>query len=110
MRGLLFDEVLDDVKVGITPAGAGTTRIVTEQMDTIRDHPRWCGDYDKIKYLRKRNEGSPPLVRGLLTALLEDTGWQGITPAGAGTTATLILIKAPFRDHPRWCGDYSHLS
>ena len=54
---------VDVVFVGITPARAGKTHMISHRDSLPRDHPRSCGK-DK-HYLRQAvfEQGSPPLVR-----------------------------------------------
>ena len=49
--------------------------------------------------------GSPPQVRGKLSAYAQIGQLQGITPAGAGKTISLCPDRAIARDHPRRCGE-----
>ena len=49
--------------------------------------------------------GSPPRVRGTDRLVLGHEGGGGITPACAGNSNFSILVKQPFRDHPRVCGE-----
>ena len=49
---------------------------------------------------------SPPLTRGILTYIHHIFLTNGITPAHAGNTLILILLKSRIRDHPRSRGEY----
>ena len=66
VRGLQIQNTKILWKLRITPACAGTTRIINFLPECKEDHPRLCGDYidwlAKIRY----EPGSPPPVRGLL--------------------------------------------
>ena len=48
----------------ITPAGAGKTYPVRQKHQSIRDHPRRCGENVCYPFLRFTIKGSPPQVRG----------------------------------------------
>ena len=49
----------------ITPACAGTTVVEYGVNDTVKDHPRVCGDYSLPPHFLHLTLGSPPRVRGL---------------------------------------------
>ena len=51
--------------------------------------------------------GSPPQVRGKLTLVVSGAAGTGITPAGAGKTATVSIPTKLSEDHPRRCGENS---
>ena len=65
-----------------------------------------CGYYLIRGRLLSAGKGSPPRVRVLRTYLYLDDRKVRITPACAGTTPILVLIKVVNRDHPRVCGYY----
>ena len=71
---------------GITPACAGKTSRIREEMKQIEDHPRVCGENSGITLLRLTSRGSPPRVRGKPEMILRGTMVAGITPACAGKT------------------------
>ena len=92
--------------MGITPACAGTTALWFHLPMIQWDHPRMCGDHSKCLHSSSSRQGSPPHVRGphvtsyvLLTVF-------GITPACAGTTVLVAILRLVIRDHPRMCGDH----
>ena len=69
VRGILGAKIIAALTTGITPACAGnTTRNLTFNF-AVRDHPRVCGEYLKVRYLALRQLGSPPRVRGILAFL-----------------------------------------
>ena len=70
----------------ITPAGAGKTLAFTWCMSTSRDHPRRCGENQRMICQLPRCRGSPPQVRGKLIVPKEYLTAPRITPAGAGKT------------------------
>ena len=70
---------------GITPAGAGKTLTVDSKVFFYNDHPRRCGENLECVSCFYCIKGSPPQVRGKLSAT---------APFGAHV-----------RDHPRRCGE-----
>ena len=64
MRGkhTVMDRRADEDR--ITPADAGKTQGIAEQIDAVRDHPRGCGE--NLLYLNYEDlqVGSPPRMRG----------------------------------------------
>ena len=78
---------------GITPARAGITETQPVASDTVRDHPRSCGNYDDYKIYLVQLLGSPPLARELLFPLHVRLCHSGITPARAGITESLVLCQ-----------------
>ena len=71
---------------GITPAGAGKTVGLLEDLAGAEDHPRRCGENEVFKRLSDGKIGSPPQVRGKPSNVEENTVLSRITPAGAGKT------------------------
>ena len=92
---------------GITPAGAGKTRVGRGLPLRPADHPRRCGENSAISYSMKVEQGSPPQVRGKLSFRCFCAPRYGITPAGAGKTFNLPTQKTIYQDHPRRCGENS---
>ena len=84
MRGkvhLLLDSMLC---VGITPAYAGKSNIVNANTSSYKDHPRLCGEKNKINCARIVIVGSPPPMRGKGDRFPALDPFRGITPAYAG--------------------------
>ena len=50
----------------ITPAGAGKTASSLRRCSPPQDHPRRCGENQRMHFMRERRIGSPPQVRGKL--------------------------------------------
>ena len=91
-------------KSGITPARAGKTTNVYQNLYEIRDHPRSCGK-DLIKSMSQiASSGSPPLVRERQRRQSYRRHRDGITPARAGKTGHPSQSHSRRRDHPRSCG------
>ena len=90
---------------GITPAGAGKTRIGGGVCPNAEDHPRRCGENIRSLKASGKRKGSPPQVRGKQETKIREARVQRITPAGAGKTAEVDANERAFRDHPRRCGE-----
>ena len=95
------------VITGITPAGAGKTLLLLLKLSACRDHPRRCGENDKILIKQTNGRGSPPQVRGKPRYCLPRKIAIGITPAGAGKTFITTSSGKMTKDHPRRCGENS---
>ena len=72
---------------GITPAYAGKRCVYSAQNQSLRDHPRVCGEKGKEPGLIQKTEGSPPRVRGKAVQMGVRLVQPGITPAYAGKRA-----------------------
>ena len=72
--------------IGITPACAGKTTIISLRVGIIRDHPRVCGKNLSSNFTDTEGLGSPPRVREKQTVLVSVSQSYGITPACAGKT------------------------
>ena len=105
-RGLLVSENSFSLSFRITPAHAGTTKIVVKKCRNVKDHPRSRGDYTNEVNCTTYPEGSPPLTRGLLNQISQVRQLWRITPAHAGTTSMSMLPLYHLQDHPRSRGDY----
>ena len=105
MRGKDEDVFLRHDVVGITPAYAGKSDNVTIQGNTIRDHPRLCGEKGFPYAVRMPLLGSPPPMRGKGVSIVYDNGAIGITPAYAGKSGLLYAFCVCYEDHPRLCGE-----
>ena len=57
MRGKVCTVPLRPFAVGITPAYAGKSRIVMCGCTAARDHPRVCGEKEKMHWFRFRVPG-----------------------------------------------------
>ena len=71
------------------------------------DHPRRCGENGYFFPHLAVIIGSPPQVRGKLRGHLATVKQNGITPAGAGKTASIPRRILAAWDHPRRCGENS---
>ena len=105
VRGKLDDPDALGAERRITPAGAGKTKDFFRGCSELWDHPRRCGENLTAFRPCPKNPGSPPQVRGKLTAGLGTSGADRITPAGAGKTFPHGKSYWNARDHPRRCGE-----
>ena len=92
--------------VRITPAYAGSTKILCMVLATIQDHPRLRGEYNQMIPILHAVLGSPLLTRGVLYAVFFQGGLRGIAPACAGSTHLRHISLLRFWDHPRLRGEY----
>ena len=89
----------------ITPADAGTSTGDSLGLLMSEDHPRGCGDKFDTFPGKLPGTGSPPRMRGQVSAVSMSQPDIGITPADAGTRRVRQIICISFRDPPRGCGD-----
>ena len=91
--------------IGITPAYAGKSRILSSFPTRFWDHPRVCGE--KFTTLHGENDfwGSPPRMRGKACGLFQLVESPGITPAYAGKREGPKNAQSKVGDHPRVCGE-----
>ena len=71
----------------------------------LTDHPRLRGEKCGILVILLYGEGSPPLTRGKVLALLLALHLVGITPAYAGKRSCSQSISRGPGDHPRLRGE-----
>ena len=105
MRGQGVCPLAPSLPFRITPADAGTREAPSNAVSSFADHPRGCGDKAGLLTSRARAIGSPPRMRGQVSAVSMSQPDIGITPADAGTSQLCGHTGAPTRDHPRGCGD-----
>ena len=84
VRGKVIAILLSQLLSGITPARAGKSLVLPGDCDPAGDHPRACGEKFGSGDARRRDEGSPPRVRGKAKKELTTTKKGRITPARAG--------------------------
>ena len=96
------------LSAGITPARAGKSKYVCEMKIYHWDHPRACGEKDRLPVFVAADRGSPPRVRGKVVSFSSSILPMGITPARAGKSVSpgdaVIIVK----DHPRACGEKNY--
>ncbi len=64
MRGKDLENLSSPRSIGITPAYAGKSVRLTAAHSAHQDHPRLCGEKDKILDFLPGDPGSPPPMRG----------------------------------------------
>ena len=92
---------------GITPAHAGKSRCILQQLRVVKDHPRTCGEKLLLYSRYKPCKGSPPRMRGKARESPASGRMTGITPAYAGKRSVEEDVTWSIRDHPRVCGEKS---
>ena len=86
MRGTDSMSPTDYKQAGITPACAGNRFFIDFTADFNRDHPRVCGEQDKVNRTLIDELGSPPRVRGTVRYFNQSGHKLRITPACAGNS------------------------
>ena len=105
MRGKEGEKVLVIDQERITPAYAGKRLPPLDAASLSRDHPRICGE-KKIRLVASGEcSGSPPHMRGKVSALESGASSHRITPAYAGKSERMWSRKGRYEDHPRICGE-----
>lgn len=89
----------------ITPACAGKSTQYFPACSCIWDHPRVCGEKDRVVIMVLATMGSPPRVRGKASPGCRTATSSRITPAYAGKRIKLRKRHSICGDHPRMCGE-----
>ena len=105
MRGKAGGKDPESSLVGITPAYAGKSSVISSAKPTPRDHPRVCGEKFGNTALFVSKWGSPPRMRGKVDTRPLCSRSMGITPAYAGKRNCGIVKRSLALDHPRVCGE-----
>ena len=105
MRGKVYRCFPRCVYRRITPAYAGKRALRFQAAIASGDHPRLCGEKANLLGVTTDYLGSPPPMRGKDKITLSVLIFKRITPAYAGKSFATIRSEAPFRDHPRLCGE-----
>ena len=105
MRGKATGQRQRPAPPGIIPAGAGKRSTLRRPTKPPRDHPRGCGEKSPRARLRAPHAGSSPRVRGKANVTAAAPTGDGIIPAGAGKSHTLLGYFYTLWDHPRGCGE-----
>ena len=92
---------------GITPAYAGKSSLRSSSPLQSGDHPRVCGEKYTSSCSQAPAVGSPPRMRGKVSAGATLPRLGGITPAYAGKRDPQTGSHAHAQDHPRVCGEKS---
>ena len=105
MRGKPYSAFFNVASPRITPAHAGKTIYSIVKLNTLRDHPRACGENHTTLRTAGCRTGSPPRMRGKPNVYTDVVAREGITPAHAGKTPSIRHLAGGGRDHPRACGE-----
>ena len=106
VRGALEIAAGDGEAVGLTPAGAGSTRLQALYLPHISAYPRRCGEHRELHGIWGGVLGLPPQVRGARPGPRRSSPSTGLTPAGAGSTASPTSTLLGDRAYPRRCGEH----
>ena len=106
MRGTLILRSLGRCLRWIIPAYAGNTSASPCRPNSVRDHPRVCGEHPADAGFGMQCKGSSPRMRGTLVLLSTAGELDGIIPAYAGNTNELVELVVLKGDHPRVCGEH----
>ena len=93
-RGARHRHLDGEIRPGIIPACAGSTRGYRRQSSSPRDHPRMRGEHRRRCLAGKMRVGSSPHARGARCGTWRVDGRDGIIPACAGSTAALAASSA----------------
>ena len=107
MRGKLSKSTIASANRRITPADAGKTDVGRSQASCRQDHPRGCGENQKLPKQQVMLSGSPPRMRGKRGRCTKKDRRRRITPADAGKTVFFPFLRFWVQDHPRGCGENS---
>ena len=86
VRGAPHEVLIGDRGYGIIPACAGSTQIHAPLPLDRRDHPRMCGEHNRLPDCPVLRRGSSPHVRGAPARHVCRRWSPGIIPACAGST------------------------
>ena len=86
MRGAPNNKVIYFCFLGIIPADAGSTGTDALGRNPIEDHPRRCGEHDRLPVRGLHSQGSSPQMRGALHRPGGEPCEFRIIPADAGST------------------------
>ena len=90
VRGTAFFANRSKYASRITPACAGNRPSMAPSENTVRDHPRVCGEQKMNIHIGGMQLGSPPRVRGTENPQKVVSPEIGITPACAGNSAKYL--------------------
>ena len=106
MRGALRARPMTRIPPGIIPADAGSTSGPAYDPNSARDHPRGCGEHNRISSNNRSQVGSSPRMRGARLGMPMGSILVRIIPADAGSTYWCAGWRVLNRDHPRGCGEH----
>ena len=87
----------------------GTLSIGNVYGNTIRDHPRGCGEHPQQWQESKPYPGSSPRLRGTPDVSVIGLATVGIIPADAGNTTSKNPSVRLSWDHPRGCREHGYM-
>ncbi len=90
----------------LIPAGAGSTTVLVVEAIDRQAHPRWRGEHTGIQPITEIQTGSSPLARGAHYRRSRRGCFEGLIPAGAGSTHLYSRLSRAHRAHPRWRGEH----
>ena len=93
------------VRIGLTPARAGTARLESSPRSPTAAHPRAGGDGVPVSGNQGTPPGSPPRGRGRRSTPSRSSAPPGLTPARAGTAKATPQPPGTDWAHPRAGGD-----
>ena len=105
VRGKAGQRLNNISQLGITPACAGKSSIVSLSASDNGDHPRMCGEKSSLVVRGFKTMGSPPHVRGKEQRQSQTRRPGRITPACAGKRCATKRAPLQCGDHPRMCGE-----
>ena len=108
MRGKVRAQLINIKCRGITPAHAGKRDTPQASLWPPEDHPRPCGEKRPVLQRARRQQGSPPPMRGKVARRCIIFLSNGITPAHAGKRPPNRKSVQRLQDHPRPCGEKTH--
>ncbi len=106
LRGIRSSARFTVTTKGFTPAPAGNTPWGQGRLEHMAVHPRACGEYSWLYGCRLETFGSPPRLRGIPRAPLDQRRGSRFTPAPAGNTTSCPIAVTTPAVHPRACGEY----
>ena len=107
MRGKLGQVCGPGGHLRLIPAHAGKTPALRRCPRPDRAHPRACGENLHIEGVVDTPYGSSPRMRGKHRGIGDRAGEDGLIPAHAGKTVSLMRAAISKPAHPRACGENS---
>ena len=105
MRGKVTFTGFNQIYPRITPAHAGKSSELSMLYNDDGDHPRTCGEKERVILYTRGIMGSPPHMRGKVEYCETAENLKRITPAHAGKSSGGYTHANYKQDHPRTCGE-----
>ena len=96
--------------LGLTPAFAGNTDLLRHLLGWGAAHPRIRGEYRVEQKRMQIKRGSPPHSRGIRWRCKEGRRSLRLTPAFAGNTHSMVVMRCSHPAHPRIRGEYGSMT